>query len=314
MKLAIVGLGRVSTHHLAALALCPDIDIVSGFDTNPSRLSSLPPHVRREVSLGDLLRNPEVQTVLIATPPPTHDQLALQAIHARKSVVLEKPAALSPESFQRLREAALSNAIPVFTLFHAAYGPEVAAARAALVSSPVGSLLAWHSAFHDPYETDTHARCSLLNSWIDSGINALSVVLTVLGDVRLRSSFSSHTPPATRWATASSVQTFEVAGAWSGLVTIECNWTTGLNHKSSRLVFGSGERLVLDHTNEALLRAAPADPDYVTASYRTPRPRLINHYIRAFTDAAEAVSSGRSNWEFSSACHNPYFSAFGGRP
>ena len=312
MRLAIIGTGRVSEHHLAALALCPDIRIVSGFDSNPRRLSSLPPHARREASLEDLLRNPDVQTVLIATPTSTHEHIALKAIQASKSVLLEKPAALSPGSFERIRDAALSESIPVFALFHAAYGSEVEAARAALASSPAGSLLAWHSAFHDPYERNARARASLLNSWIDSGINALSVVRTVLGGVRLRCSFSSHTPPAAHWATSSSVQTFEVAGAWSGLVTIECNWRARNSHKSSRVVFGSGQRLVLDHTNQALLRAEPNDVDYVTESYRNLRPRLTNHYIRAFADAAAAVSAGRSNWEFSAACHYPYFSAFRG--
>ena len=312
MKLAIVGVGRASIHHLAAIDLCPDLRLISGFDTDPTRLALLPTHVRRETSLDDLLHNPEVEAVLIATPTPTHAHIALRAVAARKPVIIEKPAALSPVSFQRLREAATSAGIPVFSLFHASYGAEVEAAREAIPSNPRESTVAWHSAFHDPYESDVDARSSLVNSWVDSGINALSVVQTVLGVVHLRHSFSSHTPPAESWATVGSVQTFEVAGPWSGLVTIDCNWCSGVNHKSSRLVLGSGERLVLDHTGQALRRAPRDDPEYATTSYRNNRPRLTNHYVRAFADAATAVAAHASNWEFSAACHRPYFCAFGG--
>ena len=309
MRLAAAGLGRISRYHRAALRFCPSIELTSAFDRNATTLSQLPSYIRRAASFDDLLMDDDVDAVLIATPTPTHEDLALRAIEARKPILIEKPVTLSSNSFERLRDAACSGEVPVFALFHAAYGFEVAAART-VVGAACDSTIAWHSAFHDPYESDPDARATLVNSWIDSGINALSVVQTVLGRAPLSLAFSSHTPAGAIWATACSVQTFELQPPWSGLVTLECNWRARASRKSTRLVLSSGQRLVLDHTEEALLQAASDDKGFVTTNYRNRRPRLVNQYVRAFADALATVEAGHSNWEFSAACHHPYFSAF----
>ena len=310
MKLAIAGLGHIAKYHLAAIDHCPDIDVVAGFDTNRERLDLLPRSVRQESSLDDLVEGNDIDAVLIATPTPTHEEVALRVLEARKPVLIEKPATLSLYAFERLRGAACSAGVPVFTLFHASYGSEVRAAKEAIDSSSCPLILSWHSAFHDPYAGDRGVQSSLINSWVDSGINALSVVQTVLGGVRLANVFSTHTPPDGPWATDNAIQTFEVGGAWSGLVTIECSWRSGVNHKSSRVVIGSGEKLILDHTGEAFMKTARDGKVEMTADYKNERERLTNHYIRAFRDAARVLSQGLSNWEFSEACHYPYFEAF----
>ena len=311
MKLAIAGLGHVAKHHLAALELCPDVDVVAGFDKNPRRMSVLPGRVRHATSLEDLVASHDIDAVLIATPTPTHEQLALRCLAARKATLIEKPAALSKRSFERLKEASCSARVPVFALFHTAYGLEVRAATEALsLSARTRPTVSWHSAFHDPYASDNRAQSSLVNSWIDSGINALSIVQTVLGGVQLTHLFSSHTPPAGDWATESSVQTFEVGGAWSGLVTIECNWRSGINHKSSRVFFGNGKRMILDHTGQTLRETMRKGTEETASDFSNEGERLTNHYVRAFQDAVRVVSEGRSNWEFSEMCHFPYFAAF----
>ena len=310
MKLAIAGLGHIAKYHLAAIDHCPDVDVVAGFDPDRQKLDLLPSCVRKESSLDDLVDGDDVDAVLIATPTRTHEEVAIRVLEARKPVLIEKPATLSRHAFERLREAAYSARVPVFALFHASYGSEVGAAKQAIGSTSGPLILSWHSAFHDPYAGDRKVQSSLVNSWVDSGINALSVVQTILSGVRLSSVFSTHTPPDGPWATDNSIQTFELSGAWLGLVTIECSWRSGINHKSSRVVIGSGERLVLDHTGEAFQKTAPDGTVEVSADYRNERARLTNHYIRAFRDAARVVSQGRSNWEFSEACHYPYFEAF----
>ena len=273
-------------------------------------MAVLPSHVRQTASLEDLIASPDVDAVLIATPTSTHEKIALRVLKAGKPVLIEKPVALSRVSFERLKGVASSAGVPLFALFHAAYGFEVSAAKEALSSSSLTPpMVSWHSAFHDPYAGDKRAQSSLVNSWVDSGINALSIVQTVLGRVQLTSLFSSHTPPNGLWATDSSVQTFEVGGSWSGLVTIECNWRSGVNHKSSRVVIGSGKKMVLDHTGQTLRETNRKGNEEIASDFWNERERLTNHYIRALRDAVRVISAGRSNWEFSAACHYPYFAA-----
>jgi predicted dehydrogenase len=56
--------------------------------------------------LNDVLANPKIQAVHIATPPHTHAELAQQALAAGKHCVIEKPLALSPEEGRNILAAA----------------------------------------------------------------------------------------------------------------------------------------------------------------------------------------------------------------
>lgn len=53
----------------------------------------------------ELLNNPEVNAVYVATPPNTHKEYALKAIAAGKDVYLEKPVALSEEEAIEIKKA-----------------------------------------------------------------------------------------------------------------------------------------------------------------------------------------------------------------
>lgn len=55
-------------------------------------------------SADDVLNNPEINSVYIATPPSTHVELAIKAIEAGKNVYLEKPMALNSKEVHSLLE------------------------------------------------------------------------------------------------------------------------------------------------------------------------------------------------------------------
>jgi scyllo-inositol 2-dehydrogenase (NADP+) len=89
--------------HGLALEATPGLDFRAVCDVNRERLREAERHfaqVKRYDSSQALAGDPEVDLVIIATPPNTHETLALEMIAAGKHVVCEKPLALS------LREAA----------------------------------------------------------------------------------------------------------------------------------------------------------------------------------------------------------------
>ena len=55
---------------------------------------------------ADLINDPEVNAVYIATPPSSHEEYAIAAINAGKPVYVEKPMALNFESAKRMADAA----------------------------------------------------------------------------------------------------------------------------------------------------------------------------------------------------------------
>jgi predicted dehydrogenase/NADPH:quinone reductase-like Zn-dependent oxidoreductase len=70
----------------------------------------------------DVVEDPEVDVVVIATPHNLHADLAIQAIANRKAVFVEKPLAIHDEELERL-EAAVSADAPLFVGFNRRFSP-----------------------------------------------------------------------------------------------------------------------------------------------------------------------------------------------
>ncbi|HMD70665.1 MAG TPA: Gfo/Idh/MocA family oxidoreductase [Bryobacteraceae bacterium] len=78
-------------------------------DLNPNRLAAMQkryPAVRTTASADDLIADPRIDAIAIATPVATHASLALKALAAGKHVLVEKPMTSSVESSERLIEEA----------------------------------------------------------------------------------------------------------------------------------------------------------------------------------------------------------------
>jgi predicted dehydrogenase len=94
------GMGVEKTPGLALRAAC---------DLNPERLEQAGkdfPGLKTLESAALLADDPEIDVVLIATPPNTHASLCLQMMAAGKHVVCEKPLALNRSETDRMVEAA----------------------------------------------------------------------------------------------------------------------------------------------------------------------------------------------------------------
>lgn len=66
----------------------------------------------------DVIRDPEVDIVYIATPPGSHMDYALETIRAGKPVYIEKPMARTGEECRIINEAAEIKEIPVFVAYY----------------------------------------------------------------------------------------------------------------------------------------------------------------------------------------------------
>jgi len=69
-------------------------------------------------SSGELINDPEINAVYVATPPGSHKQYALEAIEAGKPVYIEKPMALNYEECAVINEAAARKNIQVFVAYY----------------------------------------------------------------------------------------------------------------------------------------------------------------------------------------------------
>jgi predicted dehydrogenase len=96
MRIGVVGCGYWGSKHLRVLHGIPEVSSVVAIDSESDRLVSLSRVFSGLPCFHDLdSALDHVDGVVIATPPSTHVPLALKAIGAGKSVLIEKPLATS---------------------------------------------------------------------------------------------------------------------------------------------------------------------------------------------------------------------------
>ncbi|WP_430972116.1 Gfo/Idh/MocA family protein [Sunxiuqinia rutila] len=66
----------------------------------------------------DLINDPEVNAIYIATPPDTHAQYAIQAMRAGKPVYVEKPMALNHAECQKMIAVSKETGMPLFVAYY----------------------------------------------------------------------------------------------------------------------------------------------------------------------------------------------------
>jgi predicted dehydrogenase len=98
VSVAVVGLGYWGPNLVRALFELGEAELAAACDLAPERLDGLRrryPGIATTTRFEDLLEDPTIEAIAIATPITTHYELAAQALRAGKHVFVEKPLASS---------------------------------------------------------------------------------------------------------------------------------------------------------------------------------------------------------------------------
>jgi predicted dehydrogenase len=107
--IGVIGYGYWGPNLVRNFMETPATRVVAVSDLRPDRLAPLHrryPTVETLSDYRDMLSNPQVDAVVVATPVSTHYDLALEALRAGKHVLVEKPLSASAENAARLVEEA----------------------------------------------------------------------------------------------------------------------------------------------------------------------------------------------------------------
>jgi predicted dehydrogenase len=130
----IHGLGAECTSGLALKAVC---------DQNQERLNQAQkdfPEVRNYDSAEKMVDDPDVDLVIIATPPNSHAQLCLQMMKAGKHVVCEKPLALNRREADALVEMAVEKNVHLSCHQNRRFDQDYLAIKQSLAEGLIGDL------------------------------------------------------------------------------------------------------------------------------------------------------------------------------
>ena len=276
--LALVGLGRIAAAHVAAIERTDGVELVAGADPEPS--ASLAFRGRALPVVRDVADLPTVDAAVVTVPTDAHlGVLRALAAAGVPEVLMEKPLVATREELDALDDA--RGGARVWPLLHFALADEVrwAAGRIGGWTAAHGPVAELHGLFQDPYLPHLADRLrSLGSSWLDSGVNALSVAarLAPLGAVR------DARPLGEPAGTGASVTLGLEGGGTAAVVT---SWHARRTSKGTHLRLADGARVLIDHTAGSGLLVGP---DGVLLDRFLPADdgleSMVSHYVAVYAD------------------------------
>jgi myo-inositol 2-dehydrogenase/D-chiro-inositol 1-dehydrogenase len=300
LRVGVIGTGAMGTNHVQTLARwVPGAEVTAVHDLDTGRAAQLADTVgaRSVLSAGELIGSSQVDAVVVASPDPTHEQLVLQCLAARKPVLCEKPLALGADASQRVVDAEVILGRRLVQVgFMRRYDPSYLSLRGAVRSGSLGSPRAVHC---------VHRNAMAQPGATSDGVIANSMI---------------HELDIVPWLLDDHVRSIEVAAASSGsgfadlqvalletasgvVVTVEVFVNAGYGYDIGCEVVGTAGTARLTAPYGIARRTQGADlvevtPDFVARfadAYRLELSDWVRAAPRGNVDAAGAWDGHRAN-------------------
>ena len=139
LKVGLLGAGRIAGVHATAITSHPGSQLIAVSDVFAENAEKLAAQYGANVRTSEeIIADPSIDAVLIATSTDTHSGLIEAATAAGKAVLCEKPVDLSLERAQACQKAVGVTGKPVMIGFNRRFDPNFSALKAAVDSGEIG--------------------------------------------------------------------------------------------------------------------------------------------------------------------------------
>ncbi len=141
--IGIVGVGYWGSNLVRAFNDTEGAEMIGVADMRPGRLNFVEkryPHIKTTPNLDDLLSNPAIDAIAIATPVPTHYEVAMRVLDAGKHAFVEKPMSYSATDAQSLYEKSVATGLTLAVGHVYQFSPAVEWLTKRLSSGGFGTL------------------------------------------------------------------------------------------------------------------------------------------------------------------------------
>ena len=178
VRVAQVGLGAWGANLVRNIDVLADLVwICDAAEARRDLFARRFPNALATASYDELIADPEVEAVVIATPVPTHYALAKQALEAGKHVFVEKPPAMRADEMAELVALAESRGLTLMPGHLLLYHPGVQKLKELVVEGALGEVLCIYGNRQNlgTIRKDENALWSL-------GVHDLSVILYLIDE------------------------------------------------------------------------------------------------------------------------------------
>ncbi|SMD05261.1 inositol 2-dehydrogenase [Primorskyibacter flagellatus] len=139
LNIGLLGAGRIGNVHARAISAHSGSRLVAVSDATAENANKLAAEFGAKAQSSDeIIADPTIDAVLIATSTDTHSDLMEAATAAGKAVLCEKPVDLSLERAQACQRAVAKTGMPVMIGFNRRFDPSFGALKAALDAGEIG--------------------------------------------------------------------------------------------------------------------------------------------------------------------------------
>ena len=138
---ALIGAGLFGQRHAQAYQRHPLVDFKYVCDLDAARAKSVAETygaAAYTTDFNDIMADPEVIAVSVATPDPAHREAVVAAAKAGKHILVEKPLATTVEDAEAMIAAANEAGVKLMVDFHNRANPPMVAARDAVARGDIG--------------------------------------------------------------------------------------------------------------------------------------------------------------------------------
>ncbi|MGB0353180.1 MAG: inositol 2-dehydrogenase [Paracoccaceae bacterium] len=139
LKVGLLGAGRIAGVHATAITSHPQSELTAVSDFYPEAAEKLAAQYGAVArSTEEIIADPEIEAVLIATSTDTHSDLMEAATRAGKAVLCEKPVDLSLERARACQNVVDATGRPVMIGFNRRFDTNFGALKQALTAGEIG--------------------------------------------------------------------------------------------------------------------------------------------------------------------------------
>ena len=188
MRFGLIGAGAIGKIRADALAKSSACELVAVADLDESRAKAAAPRANYYRDAEALVGARDVDAVIISTPPPLHEPLAVAAATAGKHVLAEKPMASTADACERMIAAARTAGTLLTVGYNHRYFDALKLVRDVVRSGDIGALshvraYTGHSGlaeFKSPWMYDKEIMGG--GALMDNGTHLIDLVRYIAGD------------------------------------------------------------------------------------------------------------------------------------
>jgi len=274
---------------------------------NLAKCARVHPEVVTTRDVRDLLQNPLIEAIAVATPVRTHYDLALAALKAGKHVLVEKPLAETSDQVMRLMDEADRRGLTLMVDHTFLYTPSVQKIRQLIADGTIGDVY---------YYNSTRASLGLFQSDVnviwDLAVHDLSIIQYILDEEPVAVSATAACHFAGTQENMAHVSLFFRS---SCVAHISVNWLSPVKVRST-LIGGSRKMIVYDdieptekikvYDKGITVNGSAENPEELRIGYRAGdmwAPNLstrealqaaVEHFIDCVRNGKQPVSSAAS--------------------